>query len=201
MKKALIGSGGFATEVKSQMGDMTILSFVDDIYYKGEKYTLPLSKFDPNKYEIAIAIGDPIIRKQIVSKLPKETKYFTFIHESVMIFDNVIIGEGSIICPGVIITTNCKLGNHTHLNLNTTIGHDNILGDYFTTAPGVNISGNNIIGNCVYFGTNSVTKQKINICDNVIIGLNSGVVKNITESGTYIGTPSKRLNYENKNIL
>lgn len=189
MKRALIGAGGFATEVKSQMGDINMLSFVDDKYYSGEKNTLPLSQLDPTKYEVAIAIGDSFTRKEIVNKLPKKTKYFTFIHESVMIFNNVEIGQGSIICPGTIITTNCKIGKHTHLNLHTTIGHDNVIGDYFTTAPGVHISGNNNIGDCVYFGTNSATRQKVNICDDVIIGLNGGVVKDIIENGTYIGTP------------
>jgi len=193
MKKALIGAGGFATEVKSQMGDINMLSFIDDQYYIGEKNTLPLSQFNSNEYKVVIAIGDPQVRKKIVDKLPKETKYFTFIHSSVMIFDNVEIGEGSIICPSVIITTNCKIGKHSHLNINTTIGHNNILGDYFTTAPGVNISGNNKIGECVYFGTNSCTKQKIDICDNTIIGLNSGVTKNIHKPGVYIGTPSRWL--------
>lgn len=193
MKRALIGAGGFAFEVKSQMNDLSIISFVDDVYYKGEDNTLPLSEFSPSEYEVAIAIGDSSVRKKIVDKLPKETKYFTFIHHSVMIFDNVEIGEGSIICPGTIITTNCKIGKHTHLNLHTTIGHDNKIGDYFTTAPGVHISGNNIIGKCVYFGTNSSTKQKINICDDVIIGLNGGVVKDIKESGVYIGTPAKKI--------
>jgi sugar O-acyltransferase (sialic acid O-acetyltransferase NeuD family) len=193
MKKALIGAGGFATEVKSQMGDINMLSFIDDQYYIGEKNTLPLSQFNSNEYKVIIAIGDPQVRKKIVDKLPKETKYFTFIHSSVMVFDNVEIGEGSIICPSVIITTNCKIGKHSHLNINTTIGHDNILGDYFTTSPGVNISGNNKIGECVYFGTNSCTKQKIDICDNTIIGLNSGVTKNIHKPGVYIGTPSRWL--------
>ena len=193
MKKALIGAGGFAFEVKSQMGDLSIMSFVNDEFYNGENYTLPLSKFDPNEYEIAIAIGDSAVRKRIVDKLPKETKYFTFIHKSVMIFDNVDIGEGSIICPGTIITTNCKIGKHCHLNIRTTIAHDNVIDDYFTTAPGVHISGNNHIGNCVYFGTNSSTKQKINICDDVIIGMHAAVVKNITDSGTYVGVPAKKI--------
>ena len=99
----------------------------------------------------------------------------------------------SIICSGTIITTNVKLGKHTHLNLHTTIGHDCVIGDYFTTAPGVQISGNENIGNRVYFGTRSCVKQKITICDDVIIGMNAGVVKNITESGTYIGTPAKKI--------
>jgi UDP-3-O-[3-hydroxymyristoyl] glucosamine N-acyltransferase len=36
-------------------------------------------------------------------------------------------------------------------------------------------------------------KEKLIICDDVIIGMNSGVIKNITESGTYVGTPSVKI--------
>ena len=79
------------------------------------------------------------------------------------------------------------------LNLHTTIGHDCIINDFFTTAPGVKISGNSMIGKCVYFGSNSSIKQKLKVCDNVTIGLNSGVVKDINESGIYGGVPVKKI--------
>jgi len=195
MKKALIGAGGFADEIKAHMCDFNMVCFVDDEYYViNEKNIKPLSEFDPNEYEVLVAVGDPIDRLNIVNKLPKETKYFSFIHKSAQILGNdVEIGTGSIICAGVVITTNVKLGNHIHLNLLTTIGHDTQIGHFFTTAPGAKISGNCKIGNNVYFGTNSSVKQKVTICDNVTIGLNAGVVKNITYSGTYVGVPAKKI--------
>jgi sugar O-acyltransferase (sialic acid O-acetyltransferase NeuD family) len=196
MKKALIGAGGFANEVKAHMKDFNMVCFVDDAYYiPNDKNIKPLSDFDVNEYEVLIVIGDPIVRETIVNKLPKETKYFTFIHPSAQILGNdVIIGEGSMICAGCVITTNCKIGKHTHLNLLTTIGHDCVIGDFFTTAPGAKISGNCILGNRVYFGTNASVRQKITICDDVTIGLNAGVVKDIKESGTYVGVPVKKIN-------
>jgi UDP-3-O-[3-hydroxymyristoyl] glucosamine N-acyltransferase len=36
-------------------------------------------------------------------------------------------------------------------------------------------------------------REKINISNDVIIGMNAAVVKNIEESGIYIGVPSKKL--------
>lgn len=92
------------------------------------------------------------------------------------------------------MTCNIKIGKHAHLNLHTTIGHDCIIGDYFTTAPATNISGNCEFGECVYFGTNSSVRQGIKICDNVTIGMGGIVVKNINEEGVYIGNPVKKLN-------
>jgi sugar O-acyltransferase (sialic acid O-acetyltransferase NeuD family) len=193
MKRALIGAGGFAREIKAHMNDSTMKCFVDDAYWKeNNEYIFPLSKFDPNEYEVLVAIGDPRDRFDMIQRLPKNTKYFTFIHpSSILLGNDISIGEGSIICAGCILTTNIKLGNHTHLNLQTTIGHDCEIGDYFTTAPGVKISGNCKIYDCVYIGTNASIKEKISIHSLATIGMNAGVVKNIIEPGVYVGTPSK----------
>jgi sugar O-acyltransferase (sialic acid O-acetyltransferase NeuD family) len=194
MKLALIGAGGFADEVRAHMGT-ELKCFVDQQYYKpNNKNILPLSEFDPYEYKVLVAIGDSRMRKNVVDKLPKETQYFTYIHHSVQIIgEDIKIGDGSILCAGVIVTTNCSFGKHTHLNLHTSIGHDNVIGDFFTTAPGARVSGNCNIGDCVYMGTNSSIRQKINVCDDVTLGLNCGVVKDIVEPGTYVGVPAKLL--------
>jgi sugar O-acyltransferase (sialic acid O-acetyltransferase NeuD family) len=198
MKKGIIGNGGFGREIYHSMTkeeqNKTVF-FVDDEYYQQNMVnTLPLSKFNENMYEVIIAIGDSKVREGIVKKLPKTTKYFTFVHPSSQIHsEDVEIGEGSVICAGCILTTNIKIGKHSHLNLLTTIGHDNNIGEYFTTAPGSKISGNCSIGNHVYFGTNSSVREKINICNDVVIGLNAGVVKDIKENGVYVGVPVKKI--------
>lgn len=198
MKKGIIGAGGFGREVYWSLTPIernNTVFFVDDEYWDGtDNKILPLSQFNPTEYEIVVAIADSYHRERIVNSLPTNTKYFTHVHPTAQIHgEDVEIGEGSIICAGTIITTNVKIGKHAHLNLITTIGHDCVIGDYFTTAPGVQISGNMNIGTRVYFGTRSCVKQKITICDNVTIGINAGVVKNITESGIYVGTPAKKL--------
>ena len=203
MKKALIGAGGFAREIKAHMKmqkmwkneNYEIIFFVDDIYWKSNSDNIyPISEFNPQEYEVLIAVGNPIDRYNICKKLPKETRYFSFVNETAQLLDsNIEIGEGSIICAGSILTTNIKIGKHAHLNLHTTIGHDCRIGDFFTTAPGSKVSGNCKIGDKVYLGTNSSIKEKIQICDEVTVGLNAGVVKNITESGIYVGTPAIKI--------
>jgi sugar O-acyltransferase (sialic acid O-acetyltransferase NeuD family) len=191
MRKALIGYGGHAREVMSQMGTK-LPCFVDDEYVT--KNTLPLSKLNINEYEVMIAIADPRSRHDIVQKLPKKTKFFTFIHPTALILDdNIEIGEGSFIGAYSILTTNIKIGKHSILNRFCQIGHDTHCSDYLTMMPGSVISGNCIIGNRVYFGTNSSVREKITICDDVTIGLNGGVVKTINESGTYVGVPAKKI--------
>lgn len=103
------------------------------------------------------------------------------------------IGTGSIVCAGTIITVDVKIGNHVHLNLHTTVGHDSVIGDFSTTAPNVNISGNVTIGNGVYLGTACCIREKLTICEDAVIGMNASVVKDITEAGTYVGIPAKKI--------
>lgn len=193
MIKALIGAGGFANEIS--IYDDIIYKFVDDIYYNNEDFIHKLSEFNVDIFQVVIAIGDSRKRYEQYLKLPKGCTYFNIISNSAHILnkDTVTIGKGSVICAGSILTTNITIGNHAHINLNTTIGHDCVIGDFFTTAPGVNISGKCKIGDRVYIGSNATIREKITICDDVIIGLNSGVVKDITEPGVYVGTPAIKI--------
>lgn len=192
MKKALIGYGGHAREVMAQMG-MKLTCFVDDQYANYEDGTIPLSSFNPKEYAVMIAIADPRTRFEIHQKLPKDTKYFTFIHPTALIMGDVEIGEGSFIGAYSVLTTNIKIGNHAILNRSNHIGHDCTIGSYFSAMPGSIVSGNVTIYDCVYLGTNSSIKEKLSIHSLSTIGLNSGVVNNIEGVGTYGGTPAIKL--------
>jgi sugar O-acyltransferase (sialic acid O-acetyltransferase NeuD family) len=191
MKLALYGYGGHAREVANQI-NQDITFFVDDNYIN--EYTQPISLFDPNEYLMMVAVSDPRVRYDMVQKLSKETKFFTFIHPTVLIMDdNIEIGEGSFIGANSILTTTIKIGKHALLNRGNHIGHDTTIGDYFSAMPGAIVSGNVKIYDLVYLGTNSSIKEKISIHSLTTIGLNSGVIKNIEEPGVYVGTPAKKI--------
>ena len=198
MKLALFGYGGHAREVAAQI-NKEVIFFVDD-EYAGEM-AKPISSFNVNMYMMMVAVADPKEREKIVKKLPKDTIYFTFIHPTVLeMAHDIEIGEGSFIGAYSILTTNIKIGKHAILNRVNQIGHDSVIGNYFSAMPGSIVSGNVNIGECVYMGTNSSTKEKINICSDVIIGSNTTVIRNITKNGIYVGVPAKFLKkyYENK---
>jgi len=191
MKLALFGYGGHAREVASQINN-SIDFFVDDEY--SNEYTKPISLFNPEIYMMMVAVSNPKLREEIVKKLPKETRYFKFIHPTAQIFaKNVEIGEGSFIGANSILTTNIKIGKHSILNRGNQIGHDTNIGDYFSAMPGAIVSGNVSIGDRVYIGTNSSIIENKSIYTDTIIGANSVVIKDILTSGVYVGTPVKKI--------
>ena len=191
MKFALYGCGGHAREVACQM-DQEVTFFVDDQY--SNNIAKPISSFNPEEYYMMVAVGDSKTRFNLVQNLPKETIYFTFIHPTALVLDsNIEIGEGSFIGAYSILTTNIKLGKHALLNRGNQIGHDTIIGDYFSAMPGAIVSGNVIIHDCVYMGTNSNIKEKTSIHSLSTIGMNGCVIKDINEPGVYVGTPAKKI--------
>ena len=190
MKKVLIGNGGHAREVIAQMG-VNLLRFVDDQYV--DEHTLPLSRFNPTKHVAMVAVADSKDRYDIIQRLPKETQFFTFIHPTALLMEDVKIGEGSFIGAYSILTTNIKIGKHALLNRGNHIGHDCVIGDYFSAMPNAVVGGNVNIKDKVYMGGCSNIREKINISNDVIIGMNVAVVKNIDKQGTYVGVPSKKI--------
>lgn len=193
MRRALIGNGGHAREVMSQMSEI-LTRFVDDVYFTGEDpLVLPLSKFSPEEFEVMIAVGESSARAQLVSRLPANTKYFSYIHPTSTIMGSCRLGDGYFIGANCILTCDIEIGDHLILNRGNHIGHDCIIGDFFSAMPGAILSGNVNIGDRVYLGTNSSIREKIKVCDDVIIGLNTGIVKNIDSAGTYAGNPIKKI--------
>lgn len=191
MKRALFGYGGHAREVISQMGT-ELPCFVDDEFVV--EGTKPLSDFNPNEYTIMVAIADSKHRLEVVKRLPQNTQYFSWIHPTALLLgDDIEIGEGSFIGAYSILTTNIKIGRHSILNRSNHIGHDCLIGDYFSAMPGSIVSGNVHIHDCVYLGNNSSIREKLSIKSHTTIGMNAAVVKSIDSEGTYVGVPAKKL--------
>ena len=68
-----------------------------------------------------------------------------------------------------------------------------VIGDFFSAMAGSVVSGNVLIGDSCYMGNNSSIREKITICEDVIIGMNGCVVKNIDKPGTYVGVPVNKI--------
>lgn len=212
MKKYIFGTRGFAKEVEfmivSTLGSNSLVPI--EIIFVGEdesedlnapingRQVISESEFFKitDNVDCFIAVGSPNAKKKIVDKLIGKANIFfpNLIHPTV-VYDKryTAMGQGNIICSHASLTTNIKLGNFVHINLNCTVGHDTNIGNFVTASPGANISGNVTIEDLVYLGTNSIIIEKKKIEKNVIIGAGTVVIKDILEAGTYVGMPAKKI--------
>lgn len=149
--------------------------------------------------QVVVAVGNPRTREVLAAKAANAGFGFaTLVHPGVERSRWIQYGEGTVVCAGSILTVNIRLGRHVQINLDCTVGHDVVMGDYTTLAPGVHVSGWVHFGKRVYAGTGAVfingTEEKpLIIGDDVVIGAGACVTKSI-ESGTWGGVPARNLN-------
>lgn len=204
----IIGAGGFGREVAwliERINEVkptwNLKGFIDDNEALWESNEGEYKVFGGCEYLKSLgevyavcAVGAARVRKNIIEKLvDSEVKFATVIDPSVILSKKVEIGEGTIICAGTIITVNIKIGNHVIINLDCTIGHDDVIEDYVTIYPSANVSGNVLLGECSELGTGMQIIQGKKVAPNMIIGAGAVVVKDCAESGTYVGSPAKKI--------
>jgi serine acetyltransferase len=84
------------------------------------------------------------------------------------------------------------------INLDCTVGHDVVMGDYTTLAPGVHVSGCVRFGQRAYVGTgatiiNGTQDAPLIIGDDAVIGAGACVTKSVPTGLTVVGVPAKPL--------
>lgn len=145
---------------------------------------------------LVVAVGDPVLRKKLVEsalQLCPPIIFPTFIHPSVIFGDkeSIKIGAGSLICAGVIMTTDIVIGSHCLLNLAVTIGHDTRIGDYSSIMPSVNVSGEVEIGEAVFVGSGANIINQLQIGDQAKIGAGAVVISHVHQGRTAVGVPAR----------
>ncbi|WLD24705.1 acetyltransferase [Flavobacterium dauae] len=209
---AIFGAGGFGREVKTIIDAINkinkdtynFIGFYDDGIEKGtivNGYPILGGVKEINQVEVdlslVVSIGDPKIKKIILSKITNSNISFpTIIHPNTSISnDDVQIGKGSIVCEGTIITCNIRIGEFVIFNLMCTVGHDVTIDDYCAFMPSVNISGEVHIQNSVYVGTGAKIINLLNIGENTVIGAGSVVSKPLPANCTAVGVPAKPIKF------
>ena len=193
---AIIGAGGLGREIKALLErDHNFAGFFDD------KTTINplLGKIEDiskeSRIDLLVGIGDPATKKIIVRQLQsKSLTYANLVSKHSVIDNGFFFGNGIVVCDGVMTTVDCKIGSHVLLNLNVTVGHDVVIGDFCSVMPGANISGGVTIGEATLIGSGAVVLQGITIGSNVKVGAGAVVTKDVPDNTTVVGVPAQRLN-------
>lgn len=71
--------------------------------------------------------------------------------------------------------------------------HDNRIGDFSHISVGARLGGAVSIGAHTWIGIGAAVGNNVSICDHCIIGAGGAVIHAITESGTYVGVPARKI--------
>lgn len=185
-KYEILGYIDDGIEAGTMIDDYPVLGGIDDLVRQQK----PVSA--------AFALGNAKVRKKLVEKCLQNPNltYPNLIDPSVVMSKRIILGQGNIICTSVIMTTNIWMGDFNLICNRSIVGHDDRIGNYNTLYPGVLLSGNVRINTLTEIGTGSQIIQGLRITDEVTAGAGSTIIKDIDTPGTYVGSPVRRVNYE-----
>ncbi len=167
--------------IKTFMGLEVIGKTADVFIYKDEA-------------DFFVAIGNNAVREKVQENLIEHgLNVVSLIHPRAVIGTDVEIGIGSVVMAGVVINSSSRIGKGCIINTSSSIDHDNIIEDYGHISPGINTAGTVKIGKGSWIGIGSVISNNINICSGCKVGAGAVVVKDITEPGTYVGVPVRKI--------
>ncbi|WP_235211581.1 acetyltransferase [Sphingopyxis sp. LC363] len=146
---------------------------------------------------VAIAIADAAVREKLMARCAEAGIAGCDIRAAnVVTGDNITIGEGAILQPFVILTSDVRIGRAFHANIYSYVAHDCVIGDFVTFAPGVKCNGNVHIEDRAYIGTGAILRQgtpgkPLVIGSGATVGMGAVVTKDVPAGVTVIGNPAR----------
>lgn len=194
------GHGKVVADIALKLNKWKIIAFLDD----DENIKSPLGlevigKTDDaitqiDNCDIIVGVGNNATREKIQKRLEAEgASVPVLIHPNAVIGDQVEIEPGTVVMAGAVINCCTRIGKGCIINTGATIDHDNVIKDYVHISPGVHTAGTVKIGQGTWLGIGSAISNNVNITSRCRIGAGAVVVRDITEPGTYVGVPVRRV--------
>ncbi|MEZ4720761.1 MAG: acetyltransferase [Flavobacteriales bacterium] len=200
-KLVVLGSGGHARAVIALAHDsgFQISGIYDDSFKKGSHETIlsvPLKGLPseiPAVQKLILAIGNNHQRKEAFERFSNQLFEPNLVHQTAFIQSSVKFGRSNLVFPKASINAETHIGSNNIINSGCIVEHECMVKDHTHISIGAILGGRVNIGNGCFIGAGAVVKDQISICDNVTVGAGSVVVRSITEPGTYVGNPLRKI--------
>lgn len=199
----IIGAGGHGkvvADIANRLGNYVDIAFLDDdeSITKVGNYlcegTTERLKAESKQTEVFVAIGNNVTRRRVLNMVEAEGFCVpTLIHPSAVIGEDVRIAIGTVIMAGTVINSGAEIGKGVIVNTSSSIDHDCVIEDYVHIAIGAHVAGTVHIGETTWIGAGAIVSNNISVTSGSVIGAGAVVIKDIIDSGTYVGIPAKRI--------
>lgn len=137
--------------------------------------------------------GDNTERNRLyIHGLEMGIKPISVISPEASISEHAQIGDGCFISSFAYIEPSVVIGNNVIVQDLVNIGHDVEIGVNSFVGPSAVVTGKSKIGNNCFLGANCTVTNESEVCDNVVIGAGSLVIRDIVETGLYVGSPAHK---------
>lgn len=197
---SILGAGGHtrsSINLINQHFENVVLNIYDDNFdSKKVEYINSIElvgKISDIGDNIFLSIGDNKKREEYFNLFYNNILKQNLIHKKAFIENNIKIGLSNQIFANVYINSLVEIGDNNILNTSSILEHEVKIGNHNHISIGAKLCGRVTIGNNCFIGSGAIIIDKVFICDNVIVGAGTVVIGNITEPGTYVGNPARKI--------
>jgi sugar O-acyltransferase (sialic acid O-acetyltransferase NeuD family) len=199
----IVGAGGFARETASAAlaAGWRVRGFLDDdpALHGVHRCGLPVlgATTDLPDAAVVVCVGNPrnfTSRRDIVRRLGlAPSRYATVVHPSAEIGAGCVVGPGSVLLAGAVLTADVTVGEHVAVMPQAVLTHDDRVGDYATIASGVRLGGGVVLEAGAYVGAGALIREGVTVGAWSLVGMGSVVLADIPSGETWAGNPARLL--------
>ena len=215
MKNIVVIGGGnqahYVIDIIEKAGQYNIVGIIDSIHeVDSDRFGYKILGRQENICELInqhqihggiIAIGDNWARCNVslqIASLAPNFKFINAIHPSVIIGNNVEIGEGVTAMAGVIFNPKSIIGNFTFFATGAQVEHDCVISDFASISAGSVTGGHVKLGKYSALTLGVTVLDRLEIGENTVVGAGSLVLKSLPSNVLVYGNPAKII--RNRNV-
>lgn len=198
MSLRILGAGGHAKVAmeawRSTTG--TVVAVYDDdpallnCLILGVRVLGPISAAIDHQDALHIAIGSNDARQRIAARVD-DSRCPVVAHTGSQVSASARAAAGSLICAGVVVQADAKIGRYTIVNTLALVEHDVVVGDFSHIGPGVRLGGGVRIGQGVLVGIGAIVMPGLTVGDGAIVGSGAVVIGDVPAYDVVVGNPAR----------
>lgn len=117
----------------------------------------------------------------------------TVLAPSALVSTDAQVGAGSIVMLRAVVNAGAAVGENCIINTGAIVEHDAQIGDHCHLSTGAIVNGGCVIGAGSMIGSGAIVLQGVRIAAGTLVGAGAVVTANITEPGTWVGVPARKV--------